>query len=49
MFVFNVATKSKEVKRDAALIKSVAVTAGAMFAFFTVLRITYVSPAGCGT
>jgi hypothetical protein len=39
MFVFKVASKSAEVKKEAEVVKTVALTAGCMFAYFTVLRI----------
>lgn len=40
MFVFEVAAQSEDVKKNATIIKNVALTAGAMFTYFALLRIT---------
>ena len=40
MFVFDVAAQSEDVKKNATIIKNVAFTAGVMFTYFAVLRIT---------
>ncbi len=39
MFVFDVANKGAEVKKEAEVTKTVAFTAGCMFAYFAVLRV----------
>ena len=39
MFVFEVANQGAEVKKEAEVVKSVALTAGCMFAYFAALRL----------